>query len=82
MKTPHSLDKRWFECSACGYRAPCDVHAAQNMIRMGIKPKTPAERGEAPVEASSDSSEQLPVKQETDGVKSLGAEAPGSSVQM
>lgn len=82
VKTPHSLEKRWFECSACGYRAPRDVHAAQNMIRMGSKPKTPVECGEATVEAALDSSERLPVKQETDGAEVLGAEASGSSAQM
>lgn len=52
------------------------------MIRMGSKPKTPVECGVTPVEAASDSSEQPPVKQETDGAESLGAEASGSSAQM
>ena len=82
VRTTHSLEKRWFECPACGHRAPRDVHAAQNMIKMGSKLKTPVERGEAPVEAALDSSEQPPVKQETDGVEGLGAEASGYSVQM
>ncbi len=29
----HSLDKRVYQCS-CGYSAPRDIHAAENMIRM------------------------------------------------
>ena len=36
-KTPHSLDKRTFFCSTCGYSAPRDVHAAKNMYRLAIK---------------------------------------------
>lgn len=31
-KTKHSLDKRKFKCSYCGYENHRDVHAAQNMI--------------------------------------------------
>lgn len=31
----HSLDKRVYRCS-CGYSAPRDVHAAENMIRMAV----------------------------------------------
>lgn len=83
VRTPHSLGKRWFVCSSCGYTAPRDKHAALNMIRFGDGSiSTPAERGEALVEAASDSLEQLPMKQETDGAKSLDAEASGSSAQM
>lgn len=36
-KTPHSLDKRTFFCSTCGYNAPRDVHAARNMYRLATK---------------------------------------------
>lgn len=36
-KTPHSLDKRTFFCSKCGYSAPRDVHAAKNMYRLATK---------------------------------------------
>ena len=31
----HSLDKRVYSCG-CGYSAPRDVHAAENMIRMAV----------------------------------------------
>lgn len=31
----HSLDKRVYSCS-CGYSAPRDIHAAENMIRMAV----------------------------------------------
>lgn len=58
-----SLGDRWFACSACGHSAPRDVHAAGNMINF----YTPAERGEALVEETSDSIIELsPMKQETD----------------
>lgn len=70
VKTPHGLGERWFVCGKCGYRAPRDVHAAQNMIRFG----SPAERGAAPVEELSDSSEQVLVKQETVESRSPGAD--------
>ena len=33
-KTPHSLDKRTFLCPKCGYSAPRDLHAAENMYRL------------------------------------------------
>lgn len=36
-KTPHSLDKRTYLCPKCGYSAPRDLHAAQNMYRLAIK---------------------------------------------
>jgi putative transposase len=78
VKTSHGLGKRWFECSVCGYRAPRDVHAAQNMVRFG----SPQGLGAAPVEGLLDSLEQVLVKQETDGAASLGVEASGSSAQM
>lgn len=32
--TPHSLDKRIFECSGCGFSEPRDIHAALNMVRL------------------------------------------------
>ena len=31
----HSLDKRMYSCP-CGYSAPRDIHAAENMIRMAV----------------------------------------------
>ncbi|EPD32942.1 hypothetical protein HMPREF9306_01250 [Propionimicrobium lymphophilum ACS-093-V-SCH5] len=34
-QTPHNPDKRVFACPKCGYRADRDIHAAQNMIRLG-----------------------------------------------
>ena len=33
--TPHDPSKRVFVCPKCGYRADRDIHAAQNMIRLG-----------------------------------------------
>ena len=36
-KTPHCLDKRVYSCPKCGYSAPRDVHAAQNMYRLATK---------------------------------------------
>ena len=36
-KIPHSLDKRTFSCSQCGYSAPRDLHAAKNMYRLATK---------------------------------------------
>ena len=36
-KTPHSLDKRIFSCPQCGYSAPRDLHAAENMYRLATK---------------------------------------------
>ena len=36
-KTPHSLSKRMYSCSKCGYSAPRDLHAAQNMYRLATK---------------------------------------------
>lgn len=35
VKTKHAPDRREFACPSCGYRADRDVHAAQNMIRLG-----------------------------------------------
>lgn len=32
VKTPHNLSQRKFECPSCGYSAPRDIHAAQNMF--------------------------------------------------
>ena len=78
VKTSHSLEKRFFECSVCGYRAPRDVHAAKNMTKFG----SPVERGAEPVEGLLDASALVLKKQETDGAESLGAEASGSSAQM
>ena len=34
-RTRHDPDKRTFACPKCGYRADRDIHAAQNMIRLG-----------------------------------------------
>ena len=34
-RTRHTPDKRTFVCPKCGYRADRDIHAAQNMIRLG-----------------------------------------------
>ena len=36
-KTPHSLSKRVYSCPKCGYSAPRDLHAAQNMYRLATK---------------------------------------------
>ena len=36
-KTPHSLGKRTFSCPKCGYSAPRDLHAAENMYRLATK---------------------------------------------
>ena len=77
VKTPHKLGKNWFVCPDCGYTAPRDVHAAQNMIRFG----TPVECGEAPVERISDSLEQSSAKQETFDALKLDGEAVESSAQ-
>ena len=35
LKNPHSLDKRIYSCTSCGYTEDRDVHAAMNMIRIG-----------------------------------------------
>lgn len=62
-----TLNDRWFSCDSCGYRAPRDVHAANNMQYF----YTPREPGSAPVERLSDlekpksSSKQNSAKQET-----------------
>lgn len=34
-KNKHQLDQRTYFCSTCGYSAPRDVHAAQNMVWLG-----------------------------------------------
>lgn len=41
-KTPHTPGKRVFVCPRCGYRADRDIHAAQNMIRLGQSLNVPA----------------------------------------
>lgn len=62
-----SLNDRWFDCSKCGYSAPRDVHAADNMKNF----YSPVECGSALVEEMSDSIiEQSPLKQETDNFSS------------
>ena len=35
LKNSHSLDKRIYSCTSCGYTEDRDVHAALNMIRIG-----------------------------------------------
>lgn len=63
VKNDLSLSDRWFDCSVCGYSAPRDVHAANNMKNF----YSPAECGSALVEETLDSIiEQSPLKQETD----------------
>ena len=67
-KTHHGLGEEWFVCAECFYKAPRDVHAANNMILFGRN--TPTERGEAPVEQvssaqSPDSASHFAAKQET-----------------
>lgn len=44
-KTKHTVDKRVFTCRFCGYAADRDIHAAENMIRMGES--IPVERRES-----------------------------------
>lgn len=62
-KTALTLNDRWFNCKICGYSAPRDLHAANNMQNF----YSPVERGSALVEEISDSIiEQSPMKQETD----------------
>lgn len=34
-RNKHQLDQRVYFCSSCGYSAPRDLHAAQNMVRLG-----------------------------------------------
>lgn len=54
VKTKHHPSQREFVCSDCGYSAPRDTHAAENMIRLGWD-LVPVERGDfKPVESVSD----------------------------
>lgn len=61
-----SLSDRWFICSSCGYSAPRDLHAANNMKNF----YTPGESGVALVERKLDfngkTSKHSSMKQETD----------------
>ena len=53
-KTKHLPDRRTFACASCGYEADRDVHAAQNMVLMGID-LLPVERRNTLVERLSGS---------------------------
>lgn len=52
-KTKHEPSKRTYVCSKCGYTDDRDVHAAQNMVLMGIG-LLPVERRDTLVERMSD----------------------------
>ena len=45
--TKHGLDARTFLCSGCGFTAPRDQHAAENMIRLGDRYLTSGTEGSA-----------------------------------
>ena len=68
-RNKHQLDQRIYFCSSCGYSAPRDVHAAQNMVRLGAA-AAPV-RSQALVEGASDWTtevfQQLSVKREASG---------------
>lgn len=68
-RNKHQLDQRIYFCSSCGYSAPRDVHAAQNMVRLGAA-AAPV-RSQALVEGASDWTtevfQQLSVKREAFG---------------
>lgn len=71
IKTKHHPSQREFVCISCGYRAPRDTHAAQNMIRLGWN-LLPVGRGDfKPVESVSDwkssDFQQYSAKPETSG---------------
>lgn len=77
IKTKHHPSQREFICSYCGYSAPRDTHAAQNMIRLGWK-LVPVERGDfKPVESVSDwessDFQQYSAKPEASGFKPRGS---------
>ena len=59
-KTKHGPDKRTYVCAHCGHTADRDVHAACNMIRLGVPFafQTPAVRREAHVEGLTTSTDE------------------------
>lgn len=76
-KNKHQLDERTYFCSSCGYTAPRDVHAAQNMVRMGWSKVPVGRRDVKPVESESDWQAVLTAFQ----LRSAKPEASGSSAQ-
>lgn len=53
VKTKHEVEKRTFHCPSCGYTKDRDIHAAENMIRLGKAQNSPhPEQMRTPAETS------------------------------
>ena len=78
-KTKHAPSKRTYVCAECGYTDDRDVHAAQNMVLMGID-LLPVERRDTLVERMSDLAYDFDFASVVAGHSAMKRETPKSIV--
>lgn len=77
-KTKHTPSERTYVCSKCGYTDDRDVHAAQNMVLMGID-LLPVERRDTLVERMSDFAYDFDFASVVAGQSAVKRETPKAS---